>query len=486
MELRVTFQTLINRAIAHSRRQTDQIGALQEQAATGKRILTPSDDPLGALNVLAAKAQDERLTLYLTNIQSSRSLLDTAHSALREAGTLLAQAQQIAIEGSHSANNASTLEALAAEIDGLIGRVLDLANTEHAGRQVFAGTASGTVPFVVDSTDAEGRPLTIRYDGSLERGTVPVGLRLSVPTLYTGQEVFQQANRGNTLYAGPTGAAAGTAIDSAVGNGSLLVRHTATTYVAGSGVQPGVDSAAQDTVLGPLGTHQLVLTDTSGTGAFGTVSLNGGPVVAFTSADTNLKVTGPNGEVVFLDTTAITPGFSGTVDLTADGALSVDDGVTEVPLTFSANQQVIHGATGAVTNVNTTAVRRAGVESVEYQGTGDVFQTLIALRDDLRNVRGLTESQQIETLSRRIAEVDRVRSSILDVVGEQGVSLQNLEGLETRAQDVQLELRKLTTDLEGVDLTEVVLDLRAQENLLQLTLAASARLFDQSLLDFIR
>ena len=42
------------------------------------------------------------------------------------------------------------------------------------------------------------------------------------------------------------------------------------------------------------------------------------------------------------------------------------------------------------------------------------------------------------------------------------------------------------TDLEGVDLTDVVVQLQSQQNLLQLTLAATSHVFDQNLLDFIK
>ena len=47
------------------------------------------------------------------------------------------------------------------------------------------------------------------------------------------------------------------------------------------------------------------------------------------NSDTNLKVSAPNGDVVYVNTTAVVPGFSGNVDITADGMLSVDGGTTE-------------------------------------------------------------------------------------------------------------------------------------------------------------
>ena len=117
-----------------------------------------------------------------------------------------------------------------------------------------------------------------------------------------------------------------------------------------------------------------------------TVSLNGGPPVNFLSSDTNLEVTGRNGEVVYLNTTSITPGFSGDVGVTANGTLSVDGGLSTIAVDFSNNQPVLHSETGLVTYVDTQNILKAGEETLVYRGTADVFQTLQFLASDLRNV----------------------------------------------------------------------------------------------------
>ena len=122
--------------------------------------------------------------------------------------------------------------------------------------------------------------------------------------------------------------------------------------------------------------------------ASGTASLNGGPAISWTNTDTNLQVVGPNGEVAYIDTSAITAGFNGSVSLTANGTLSTDGGASTTPITFSSNQVVTNSQTGAVTNVNSTNIHQAGTDHLEYTGTLDAFQTLIALRNDLLNTRG--------------------------------------------------------------------------------------------------
>ncbi len=481
MEIRTTTLTTMNRILAATRQQSDRMAALQTQAATGKRIQQASDDPLGMISVLANRATDGRLGAYLTNITTARTTLEASNNALRDANDILVQARTIAQDGANATNDGTSNEALAQQVDALLGRLLEVANTRGAdGRYLFGGTADGSAPFTVAAADPQGRPTAISYAGAAERGGVAVSGSLTVATLYTGAEAFQPRQRGATVYAGATGAAAGTGTDSATGRGTLTVRHTATTYAAGSGVKPGTDSAAGDTVLGPSGSHRLTFA------AGGTVSLDGGPEVAFGATDTNLKVTGANGAVVYLDTTAVTPGFTGAVDAAGAGTLSTDGGATEVPIDFSANQVVTDSRTGAVTNVNTSNVRAAGTEALDYQGTADAFQALIALRDELRNTAKLSPAQQNEALSRRMADIDRVRENALGVVGDQAASLQNLDALESRTQDVQLQVQKLATDKEGADVSEVVIHLQEQQNQLQLTLASAARMFDINLLDFLR
>jgi flagellin-like hook-associated protein FlgL len=486
MELRVSLQTLVGRAIANVRRQTAELAVSQQQAATGKRILAPSDDPLGTIAVLGHKSRGTRLETHVANIQSARGTLEASSLRLREIGQLFTNAKVLAIEGANAVNDQSGRQAIAQQVDSLLDRLLGLANAEHNGRALFAGAAGDVTPFVVESRDAQGRPLAVRYHGASQRDQVQVGEGTGVATLYAGAELLQSRQRSTSIFTGDTGVAAGLGTDSAVGQGLLQVRHTLTTFAAGSGVSAGTSSAAGDTILGPAGAHQLILNDTSGTGVSGTVSLDGGEALAWSSADTDLVVAGPTGERVHINTSAITPGFNGVVAITADGTLSVDGGASTLAIDFSANQVVTNSLDGAVTNVRSADIRRTGDEHIDYRGTYDAFQILLALRDDLRNTRGLGPFEQSQFITQRIEELDRIRGNVLEAVGEQGAALQNLDTLEAHARDLNVEVERLTGELEGADLSEVILQLQAQENQLRTTLATTARIFDTSLLDFIR
>ncbi|GIW82262.1 MAG: hypothetical protein KatS3mg105_4069 [Gemmatales bacterium] len=477
MELRVTNQTTISRMISSIRQASDRLAVFQQQAATGKRLLRPSDSPIDVSRVLANRAADQRFEASKSTLQAARSTLQASSSALQEVSAIFIKAREILV----SAKPAPTTDrnALAGEVDVLLDRLLHQANAQNEGRFLFAGMATDTQPFV---TNASGE---IVYQGSDQRTEVPLTRFHNTTPNFSGREVFQARTRGATLYSGTTGAAAGTGTDSVTGQAFLTVSHTATTYAAGSGIQPGASSANGDTVIGPMGSHQLTIVDSSGTGASGTVSLNGGPPVPFTSSDTDLQVTGPNGEIVFVDTTGITPGFNGNVALSASGTLSLDGGTTSIPINFSSNQ-VVSDPSGNIVNVDSSAIRFAGMDALSFSGTYDAFQLLQSLRDTLNNTMGLSADQQDIALDQLLGEIDRVHDNIRASLGEQGTLLEDLDHLENRLGDLQLTTRETLSHLEDADLTEVLLNLRAQENSLQLALATAARSFEQNLLDFLR
>ncbi|MEK6257860.1 MAG: flagellar hook-associated protein FlgL [Planctomycetota bacterium] len=484
--MRVTSEMQTQQTLRNLQMHYARMTKLQDQLASGKRIQRPSDAPADMVQVLQNRAEDLRLDTHLSTIRDAGVVLQTSVDAMTEAREVLTHARDVAIDVNSGSHDPVTDDAFAHEIDVTLDRMLRVANRQLPdGRYLFGGTASGTVPFDVTSSDSASRPATVTYRGSDQDSEAVVGKALSVGTLISGSRVFQARDRQATVFTGATGARPGSGTDNATVRGTLLVKHTLTTMAGASGVSTGSSSATGDTIIGPGGVHSLTINDTSGTGAGGTVSLNGGPPFTFTNADTDLKVTGPNGEVIHLNTTAIVPGFSGNVALTATGTLSVDGGATTIPIDFSANQVVTDGTSGAMTNVDSSLIRQAGPEQLDYRGTSDVFQILIALRDTIRNVQGLSAADRSEALGRGIADLDRINQGIVEAMGSQSVQAEYLVKLQDRTADVQLELQKTNDNLESVDLAGTITALQQQENLYQMSLQLAARMNSLSLADFL-
>jgi flagellar hook-associated protein 3 FlgL len=144
---------------------------------------------------------------------------------------------------------------------------------------------------------------------------------------------------------------------------------------------------------------------------------------------------------------------------------------------FEATQTII-------SNSQTVATRYPG-NDVFQQTNADVFQTLIGLRDDLRN-QSFDTPARVQALTQRMTQLENAQNVVLNTMGEQSAHLENLQSIEARVEDLHLNANIRLGELEAANFPEAVLKLREQETIFQATLAATAKLFDKSLLDFIR
>ncbi len=481
MTFRVTPSFLSNQLIYFNRSHSSKLGNLQYQASTGLRISRTSDDPAAVQKLFALKRTIASIETDELNISSAQHTLNTSVSQLRDAHELLRKAQRIAVDARQA--DPSSLNGLAAEVDRIAERLLQIANSTDNDRYIYGGQDDRSAPYVENTN--RGFPTHV-YSGSSISLTINVSTNIQVDTLYDGQSIFGSSNRQTSVFFGATGAQPGTGTDNATSRGQLHVTHLATTFAAGSGVQTGASGPTDDTIIGPAGAHSLRIVDTSGTGTSGYVQLNDGKEFAWTSADADLQVEGPLGELVHLDFTAITAGFNGNVDVTSTGQLSVDGGITQLAIDHSANQVIVDSRDGTVTNVDSSQIRSTGVEEIDYRGTSDVFAALAELASDLRNERGLTVEEFKQSIVRRDEDLERHAEQVLSVIGEQSVSLEALVSLSERNQTYQLELQSAAEDLEAADLTEVIVRLQQEQNLLQYSYAASSTVLAQNILDFLR
>ena len=107
MNLRVSQQTMVNQAIFYEQQQSGALSHLQQESSSGNRILTPSDDPLGAAAVINYNTQDANFDTELTNISTrhQRSQRQRLHLAERPA-TSWCSAHSLATQATNPGNDA--------------------------------------------------------------------------------------------------------------------------------------------------------------------------------------------------------------------------------------------------------------------------------------------------------------------------------------------------------------------------------------------
>lgn len=481
MITRITQSQITNITTAQLASQTAEMYRKQQEISTGLRIQRPSDDPSGMRRSLIQKDRVERLESHISSLQFAQSRISQATVQLQNVSDLLVQAKSIALQAPQTTDQ-SEVHALVNELNGILAALSSSANATDENGYLFSGTASHMKPFPgIEALNGKST-----YAGAPANTQLLITGDIARDALLPGDMVFQSIARETTILSRHTGAKVGTGTDTATGTAELRVTHDTTTYLGASGVAAGISSGSGDTVIGAAGTHKLTVNDTSGDGSYGTISLNGGPPVDYTNADGNLLVTDQNGLKVYIDASAITAGFSGSVDIESTGNLSIDGGATTTPITFSSNDVVTDSVAGVVVNIDSSSITRVGTENMEFPGTNDVFNAVIALRDELLNTQNRSASDHAAALDRRLGDIERVQSHVLDILGVQSVSLQQIDRLQTRTEDLQLNEKIQYGNTVSADVAESVTRLQELTNLQQFTLAAVSKYLTPNLLNYLQ
>ena len=155
-------------------------------------------------------------------------------------------------------------------------------------------------------------------------------------------------------------------------------------------------------------------------------------------------------------------------------------------MTFAETDlELIDDVTGRTIHVNTTGVKRAGVEQVTLGGTTNVFDLLAAVASDLRNEEGHSRAVVSQRLGVHLGEFDRHHDNVLHASGVLGSRSHSLAGAESRVLDVEVQLQGALGDVADADLAQVAAELTQSEFLLQIAQASGSRVLQTSLLSFL-
>lgn len=119
---------------------------VQEQLASGKRLVRPSIDPTGTSLALGYRGRIDRNAAYTRNTGDAYARLGHADASLGTVSDLLDSARSIALAQATGTASAATRQGAATEIGAMIDQVIALANSRFEGRAVFGGAAGGA-PF---------------------------------------------------------------------------------------------------------------------------------------------------------------------------------------------------------------------------------------------------------------------------------------------------------------------------------------------------
>ncbi len=149
MTLRITASNSFDTSIRTLQRRQQELTDAQERLTSGKRVTRSSDDPAAAARAERAMAAINRADADQRALETSRSAMQLAESALGDAGELLQQVRTRVMEAGNGTFSDAERATMAEAIRGLRADLLSVANRDDgAGRYLFGGQGADGAPLV--------------------------------------------------------------------------------------------------------------------------------------------------------------------------------------------------------------------------------------------------------------------------------------------------------------------------------------------------
>ena len=417
--MRVSTNMIYDIGVASMQQSRGNQVKLQEQLATGRRVLTPADDPVAAataLDVSEAQAINAQLK---SNGDTAKSKLGLEESALADATTLLQDVKTLAVSaGNPALTNAERLS-IATELNSRYQELLGIANRgDGNGQYLFSGYQGNTQPF------SEITPGNVAYSGDAGQRLSQIGITRIIAISDSGDAVFRAIKNGNGTFVDGAGAAntgggtidAGVVADSSKWNSAANAKNFTIKFNVNNGVTP------------PVTTYDIV-------DNVNNVSVLTGAAPA---AGPYLRTYVPGGTISLAtqsppDTTATPFDFGATVAIS--GIPASGDTFT---VKASTNQDVFSMLHGLIAALQTGTTGNAASTAV-YQNA----------------------------LNSAMSGIDNSLNNVLKVRADVGSRLKEVDTAQSTSDDLSLQYSKTLSGLQDLDYTKAISDLNMQQVYLQ-------------------
>jgi len=139
--MRISSSQYFNLNVASMSDQQSTLASMYQQISSGKRILTASDDPLGAAQAVQLTLKSGALAQYSTNQTTALSSLQQEDATLSSVSSALQSVQTQIVHAGDGSLTDSDRTAIANTIQGLRDQLFSLANTTDSnGNYIFSGS----------------------------------------------------------------------------------------------------------------------------------------------------------------------------------------------------------------------------------------------------------------------------------------------------------------------------------------------------------
>jgi flagellar hook-associated protein 3 FlgL len=145
--MRVTNQMLFEAQGQQIAAAREKMLEAQAKVTNGQRVNHPGDDPAAAGVIVSHRMALERFDTIERTIAGATEEAEVADGALQGVSTLIARARDLAVQLGNDSYSGSERAGGAQEVRDLFGQIVQLMNTQVAGRYIFGGNVDRTPPF---------------------------------------------------------------------------------------------------------------------------------------------------------------------------------------------------------------------------------------------------------------------------------------------------------------------------------------------------
>lgn len=165
------------------------LSKLNNQISTGRRVVTPADDPVAAARIQELSNAKDMNTIYTNTRKVARTTLETYEANLTSVTSVVQDVQTLLTSAGNGTYSDEQRASIATELQNKYETLLGLANLKNSqGNFMYSGYNTGTKSFDDSGT----------YQGNTSRMKLQVEVQSQMKVTFSGDAVFQ-AN-GNDVF----------------------------------------------------------------------------------------------------------------------------------------------------------------------------------------------------------------------------------------------------------------------------------------------
>lgn len=187
--MRISNNQIFDRAINGVIDNQIGLSETQLQLSTGKKLITPSDDPVGAASVLRLTEELDQITQYNRNNTLLQNSLSQEEAVLSNVTSSANRARVLVVQAGNGINTDEDRTAIAGELAQIRDEIFDLMNSQDAnGNYIFAGNQSDSPAFVYNATATGNRYV---FQGDDGQNKLQLSNNVTVAGSDSGKDVFE-------------------------------------------------------------------------------------------------------------------------------------------------------------------------------------------------------------------------------------------------------------------------------------------------------